>query len=475
MNQELIIKKINELMVTDRKHHILMKDDGTYWEVSHYNLNDGSIQRHLEGKETVGVFAGSQITKYICFDVDTREHAERDTRHLVNVLVDDYNISRDDIHISLSGNKGIHAELYLDKVISYKMAERFYNDVRIKAGFSKEQVEMRPMANAQAVKLPLGINRKTGKRCYYVDSHTFKPIENLEHILTIEPMSADFFEIEFSELEPIIINEEHAEELTETISSINTNTIDLENTLQYVEDVLAYGHIKQSGTRNNMTLALAIYLKEHYGAQQEDVVNHITNIMLTSKQEHGTVSSTEKFIKSETKRIVNVVYKYDYKLIKKNRDVEIYKQEVLDILNIKEKHLKQLYLIHLIQSKRHAKANGDYFITYDTMSNMGATKNTKSLAKYMKELEDRDYLEVVQRKVWDIDRLKTEGKSVYKPNIYRVKKIVTSEDDVDSIIIKDNQELELDRFLKSLTEHFEDIDLKKYLSKNHYYEVMKVS
>ncbi|PTE62057.1 hypothetical protein BUY57_10485, partial [Staphylococcus epidermidis] len=75
MNQELIIKKINELMVTDRKHHILMKDNGAYREVTHYNLNDGSIQRHLEGKETVGVFSGSQITKYICFDVDTREHA----------------------------------------------------------------------------------------------------------------------------------------------------------------------------------------------------------------------------------------------------------------------------------------------------------------------------------------------------------------------------------------------------------------
>lgn len=465
---------MNELMITDRKHHILMKDDGTYWEVSHYNLNDGSIQRHLEGKETVGVFAGSQITKYICFDVDTKEHAERDARHLVNVLVDDYNISRNDIHISLSGNKGLHLGLYLDKVISYKMAERFYQDVRIKAGFSKEQVELRPQPG-QGVKLPLGINRKTGKRCYYVDSHTFKPIENLEHILTIEPMSADFFEIEFSELEPIILDEKHAEKLTETTSSINTNTIDLENTLQYVEDVLAYGHIKQSGTRNNMTLALAIYLKEHYAAQQEDVVKHITDIMLTSKQEHGTVSSTEKFIKSETKRIVNVVYKYDYKLIKKNRDVEIYKQEVLDILNIKEKHLKQLYLIHLIQSKRHAKANGNYYITYDTMSKMGATKNRKSLVKYMKQLEDRDLIEVVERKVWDIDRLKTEGKSVYKPNIYRVKKIVTSENDVDSITIKDNQELELDRFLKSLTEHFTDIELKKFLPRKQYESIMNVS
>src|SRR5699024_3256915 len=222
-------------------------------------------------------------------------------------------------------------------------------------------------------------------------------------------------------------------------------------------------------------LALAIYLKEHYGAEQEDVVKHITDIMLTSKQQHNTVSSTEKFIKSETKRIVNVVYKYNYKLTKKNRDVEIYRQEVLDILNIKEKHLKQLYLIHLIQSKRHAKANGNYYITYDTMSNMGATKNTKSLAKYMKELEDRDNLEVVQRKVCDIDRIKTEGKSVYKPIIYRVKRIITSEDDVDNIIIKDNQYLELSRVVKSLTEHFEPLDLKKYLSTNHLFVVMEVS
>lgn len=469
-----LIQKMNELMVTNRQHFLLMRDNGSYWEVSNRKLNNYDIGKHLNGESTVGVFSGSQITKYICFDVDTKQHAERDTRHLVNVLVDDYNIDRNDIHISLSGSKGMHVELYLDKVISYKMAERFYNDVRIKSGFKKDEVELRPQPG-QGVKLPLGINRKTGNRCWYVDSFTFKPIKKLEHILTINPMSADFFELEFSNLEPIIVNEKQAEELTETISSINTNTIDLENTLQYVDDVLALGHIKQSGTRNNMTLALAIYLKEHYGAEQEDVLNHIIDIMLTSKNNHGTVSSTDKFIKTETKRIVNVVYKYDYKLIKKNRDVKIYKQEVIDILSIKEKHLKQLYLIHLIQSKRHAKANGNYYITYDFMSNMGATKNRKSLAKYLHELEKRELIEVVQRKVWDIDRLKTENKSVYKPNVYKVKKIVTPESDIDSITIKDNQTLELDRFLKSLTEHFEDIDLKNYLPRKQYESVMRVS
>ncbi|MEB5650187.1 hypothetical protein MXF31_11090 [Mammaliicoccus sciuri] len=469
-----LIQKMNELMITNRKHHILMKDNGSYSEISQFLLKDKHILSHLKGDITVGVFSGEQITKYICFDVDTKQHAERDARHLVNVLVDDYNISRDDIHISLSGSKGLHCELYLDRVISYKMAERFYQDVRIKAGFSKSEVELRPQPG-QAVKLPAGINRKTGNRCWYVDSYTFKPIENLEHILTIEPMSADYFELEFSELQPITLDEKQAKELTETISSINTNTVDLENTLQYVDDILALGHIKQSGTRNNMTLALAIYLKEHYGAHQEDVTNHIIDIMLTSKNEHGTVSSSEKFIKTETKRIVDVVYKYDYKLIKKNRDVEIYRDEVLDILNIKEKHLKQLYLIHLIQSKRHAKANGHYFITYDTMSNMGATKNRKSLAKYLKVLEDRELIEVVQRKVWDIDRLKTEGKSVYKPNLYKVKKIVTSKGDIDSITIKDNQNLDLDELLKKFADNFNDIDLKTYLPRKQYESVMRVS
>ena len=235
----------------------------------------------------------------------------------------------------------------------------------------------------------------------------------------------------------------------------------------YENDILLTEDTSLKGTKVNLT--------EQYGAQQEDVVNHITNIMLTSKQEHATVSSSDNFIKSETKRIVNVIYKYNYKLIKKNRHVEIYKQEVLDILSIKEKPLKQLYLIHLVQSKRHAKANGTYFITYDTMIDMGSTKNRKSLFKYMRQLEERGFLEIVERKVWDVDRLKTEGKSVYKPNLYKVKKIVTSEDDVDSITIKDNQGLDLDKFLKSLTEHFTDIELKNFLPRKQYERVMKAS
>ena len=42
------------------------------------------------------------------------------------------------------------------------------------------------------------------------------------------------------------------------------------------------------------------------------------------------------------------------------------------------------------------------------------------------------------------------------------KKIVTSKYDVDSITIRDNQEPDLNRFLKSLTEHFTDIELKSF-------------
>ena len=466
-----LIQKMNELMVTTRKHHIRMKDDGTYWETYNITLKDKVLEQHINGTETIGVFSGQYVTKYICFDIDTKQHAEGDTRHLVNVLVNDFNISRKDIHLSLSGSKGIHAELYLDKCISYNMAQRFYKDVLDKADFTIKQVELRPQPE-QGLKLPLGINRKTGNRCWYLNQDTYEPIKNFEHILSIEPMSSEFFEIEYAGYEPISLNTEQVKQFNHTAQEVNINTAEIEGILGYVKDILKLGHIKQSGTRNNMTLGLAIYLKEYYGLDQEQATKDITQIMLNSKK-NNTVSSTEQFIIKETARIVNVVYKYDYKLTKRNKDVEIYKQEILDLLAIKERHLKVIYFIHLVQSKRYAKANGHYFITYDTMYAMGAPKNNKNVAKYIKELELRGYLEVIQRKVWDVDRITTENKAVYKPNVYKVKKIVTPESDIDSITIKDNQELSLDKLLKEFADNFNDIDLKSYLPRKQLERVKK--
>lgn len=470
MNRELI-HKMNELMISNRKKYIVMKDDGSYRTIAfnNFRLVDSTLEKHLSGEKTIGIFSGNYLTKFICFDVDTKSNSERDTRHLVNTLVEEHNINRNDIYISLSGNKGFHVEIYLDKCITLKLARKFYEHVLSNAGFNSRKVELRP-TNNQGLKLPLGIHKKTGKRCWYVDQHTYKPIENFDYILNIKPISAEYFELEYSNVEPIILDKSDAIVVQESINSLNINIADIENNLRKVKTILEEGVIHHSGTRNDATLALAIYLKTQ-GYDKDIIISKIKDIMLRSKRNLRTITSSEDTIINETVRIVDVTFKYDYKLAYTDKEVKIYRDEVENLLNIKEKHLKQLYLIHLIASKRYAKQNGTYFLTYEFMSRMGATKNRLRLADYILELEKREYLEVINKKVWDIDLLYSKGEFRYKPNVYRVKKIVTSDSDIDSITIRDNQELDLDCFLKEVDCFFTDIDLKEYLPNNHFYKI----
>ncbi|WP_239724536.1 hypothetical protein [Mammaliicoccus sp. A-M4] len=468
MNTE-IIQKMNELMITYRKAFVKQKADGSYSKVTHYNLNDGTIEQHLKGKETIGIYA-NEVSSFICFDIDTKEDAEKDCRQLVNTLVDRFNFSRDDLHISTSTNKGIHLHIYFTEVVSINILKRFYHDVIDKAGFTTDQIEVRP--TKQALRLPLSIHKLTGKRTWYLDKNTYKPIESFEHILTINAISPEVIKNEYCEFNPFIISKEEYKEFEEITGSTNFSTQEIEDNIENVEFVLRNNHLRFAHSRNDTTLFLSIYLKDRYGYTQEQTQQTITNILLNTKQTKPMlISSSESFILKETKRIVKVVYDNDYKLKARSKDVIITKDEVLDILSIKEFHLKQLYLIHLVQSKRYAKNNGEYYITYETMSNMGATKNTKSLANYLKELEIREHIQVVQRRVWDSERIVAEGKAVYKPNIYKIKKIFNQ--DVDSIKIKDNDKLDLVTFLKSCDEQFQEIDLKSYLPRKQLEKVKK--
>ncbi|WP_411847851.1 TOTE conflict system archaeo-eukaryotic primase domain-containing protein [Staphylococcus hyicus] len=367
------------------------------------------------------MFSGKYLSKFITFDVDTKDNAEIDTRHLLNVLVNDFNICRDDIHVSLSGSKGYHVDIYFNKHISLSIIEKFYFDVLNRAGFSKNQVELRPRSNV-GMKLPLGIHKVTGNQCWYVDSYTFKPIENVNHVLNIEPIDPDVFKTEYGDLEPVILTEKDSEQFTHLANTVNISTQEVEDCMSQINFVLENNHLRHPNTRNNMTLVLAMYLKQE-GHTKTQAIGIIESIMLNTKKQHPKfIESSCARIMSQTKHVVTTVYKNDYKLKYRCKDVTITRDEILDILDIKEWHLKQLYLIHLIQSKQYAQDNGNYYITYQTMSLMGSTKNKTQLVKYIKQLELLDRVQVVARNVFDKERSSVEGKPMSKPNVYKIKK-----------------------------------------------------
>ncbi|UXV49008.1 hypothetical protein MUA24_14475 (plasmid) [Staphylococcus aureus] len=465
-----VVQKLNDLFVDYRKQFIQQMDNGAYFRVKHYPLNDGTLIKHLDGSQTVGIFSGKYLAKFVSFDVDTKDSAETDTRHLVNVLANDFNISRDDVYVSLSGNKGYHVDIYFNAHVSLSIIEKFYFDVLNRAGFTKNQVELRPRSNI-GMKLPLGIHKVTGSRCWYVDSHTFKPIKDVKYVLNIEPIDPDVFKVEYGDLEPVILDEEDAEQFTHLTSTVNISTQEVEDCMSQINFVLENNHLRHPNTRNNMTLVLAMYLKRE-GHTKTQAIDTIESIMLNTKKQHPEfIESSSARIVSQTKHVVSTVYKNDYKLMHRRKDVILTRAEILDILDIKEWHLKQLYLIHLIQSKRYAQDNGNYYMTYKTMSLMGSTQNKTQLIKYIKQLELLDRVQVVARNVFDKERSSVEGKPLSKPNVYKIKKIFNQ--NVDGVQIKDSDDkLMLENILISSAKTL-SIDLKSHLTRRQYDKVKK--
>lgn len=161
------IQKLNELYITTRKKYIKQKGSNystfnKYENSSALTLSDWMLQLHLDGSETYGVFNGNTVNKFITFDVDYADDqpmAKWATRKLIDVLESEFNIRSNYIHVSFSGNKGYHVDLFFDEPIKADDAFAFYQRVISVADLPSNKVEYRP-SYTQAVKLPLGIHQR---------------------------------------------------------------------------------------------------------------------------------------------------------------------------------------------------------------------------------------------------------------------------------------------------------------------------
>lgn len=400
--RKAVAKKLAELNVTRRDECLLQKKDGTYTWFSAFKLHDNRLINHVKGSETIGIFSGQIYSKVLIFDVDTKENAEVDARHLINVLENDFNIDREYINVVFSGDKGYHVTLYFDDVIGLKLLHNFYLNVITAAGFTINQVELRPLYK-QGVKLPLGIHKKTGKRCWFVDNQTFKHIRSYKHIFNVKVLDANNFVLEQTQLlldDITFLNDEQKVELAKIHSAVNLST---EDKLYYSKNlslILESKTLLKANTRNSATLFLAMFLKNAKGLSERETVDIITEIMINTKRtKKEFIESSEKSIKSKTKAVVKCVYKHNYKISTKIHDVYFTKDEILHLLSINKWNAKLLFFVHLVQSKRYISDDATYYISYNQMLDMlaGTFTSRQAVANQLKYLIEQGYLEVVSK------------------------------------------------------------------------------
>lgn len=442
---KIIIKKMNNLFITERKKYIIQKDDGSYnWlEVKESNnvkkFHDYMLELHLRGKSTYGIFCGPVRSKFITFDIDII------SPNLVNSIYKELNaigIQSRYIHTSWSGTKGFHIDIYFSDTLFVSDMKKLYNYIifKIQQKFPevniKEKVEFRP-SPSQGLKLPLGINRKNkdadSNICWYVDvKNDFKPIKKLEYILEIEQIDKEFI--------LTIINKLPKDGITKPTFSNKTNKSNLQyidsesfgfnTTLNSLESLDRNG-LTQKGTRNSSLCKLAIYYKA-LGASKK--LCHEKLIIWMNNQDKRFYKTPLEVCYKEIDRIVEGVYKKDIHLKQGKTEIEVSRNEILTLYYY-DKILRKTLDALFIHSKRYGDENGEFIMTYNQLTT--AVKYSKETAiTHIAALEKLKIIEVTRSPIYFEDNRPRNLPNKYKLN-FHVNLIDNEENKTTKIEVKD--------------------------------------
>ncbi len=371
------------------------------------------IANHLKGTYTYGIFNGGYTNKFITFDVDCKDAmtAKWTTYKLVNVLTEEFSIFLRDVHVSISGGKGYHVDLFFDKPIALAAAQTFYAQVINEVGaIDNGKIEFRPTFT-QGVKLPLGIHRKTGRRCWYCDPITLEPLEegaSFEYLAQIEPM----------EPPDIDLTQEQAQEFNEIVekTDITVNVADREAGLKRAVKVLEAGQLLESNTRHKVTFDLARFCNEQ-GIDEGEAIEMIMGVLLNTPRDYFSEGSTPDYWRKEAERLVQFSYERNYTLGNADLSVTVYKSEILAVLSCGTFRTKQMLYAMLVTSKRYGRS---FYLARSTAMKMIGTNSRDTANRTIKKLVEGGYVEHVRKGELDQARSRQVGHAFYKPNKYRL-------------------------------------------------------
>lgn len=431
-----IIEKINDLFIMARYQYLILDTHGCYQTFNIYNnkksypLNDAVVQNHLEGKATLGVFSSSNYTKFICFDVDVKDKsmAKWTVYRLVNSLRQ-VGIFEEDIHISLSGNKGYHVELYFDKPLKNEITYQFFLLIMNKSellNIDYGDVEYRPNGMRQGIKLPLGINFKNSckSHCWYVDYFKgLKPIKDRNYILGIKKMDTSLI-YNILECEQDTVDEREVNRVEETRGFIESKytpltiykeNIEEEETVESIEKLLHTG-LTMTGTRHNAIIKLGKYFR-YQGFTEEESCQKLIE-WLAEQDRNNYTTQWEECIR-DIKSTVKYIYEKELRLTVKKKDLLITYDEMRQLLNLKSKNEKLLAYCLLVHSKRYALKNGNFYMVYRQMSEASglSEKTTRNL---INKLEQQGIIQIIERNRKRKDKDGKVTQILKKPNIYRM-------------------------------------------------------
>lgn len=484
-----IAQKMGKLYVTYRKKFIEQyynkeKNIVTYAERD-YSLNDSMILKHLTQQKTIGVFAGSIITSFMCFDVDIKDEkiCEWAVYKIVDVL-QNFGIPGKYIHISLSGSKGYHVEIFFDEPVYNSDIEKLYLMVLKETdliNIDYGEVELRPCktktGKTLGVKLPLGLNLKTKNVCWFCDyGNGLKPIKKYNHVLSIEQMPKQILLDILEKEKDILVTPEQQyaiEAITEKHKPLPEykKNVDESYTVEEIEKIISDG-LQRTGSRHNALFNIAKYYK-HLGMSKEDNKDFIIQWM--EQQDKTTYSTKWDAVLLDINEIVEYIYVNNCSFVVKNLNIDISMEEILEIIKVKGKNDRLVLYSLLVHSKRYATKSGVFYMSYNQMTQVTGIKSRTTLVKIIKQLEELKLITVTRG---EIPKYNTKlSKPISETNRYVVNLLCS---DLENGIGSENNKLFkvcdkncINCFNSCLCNMFSNKELKVMLTDYDYREVTK--
>lgn len=412
--ERLLVNFFDEYYITLRRSYLAYGSNGqayTLTEGQTYGDSDKPVGKltkkqlteHVKHWRTYGIKFPNQGSKIICFDVDVEDFTI--VKLVYNCLIQ--YIDASSILVTLSGGKGYHIDIFLNRILDRHTINIFYESILAETGLEKETVELRG-ANNQGLKLPFGIHRVSNKYCAAVNVNGEEIAEkDLEEILLTRT------KVDVNELvKKMQSKAEAAAEIASTILENQTNNtiltddeiIDFEEMVEEVKPLVTYNNLQKDfigdlsrvyregfdgpDLRMKYILKIALFLKCHMMCNEKDTLKEMLEWMKRCKNYNAKTKVFEADIKNTVKRI----FKEDLKLSVAANEVKISKVEIKEILSIKcrsslqTRALRKLYYMMFVHSKAYADENGVFYMTQQQIQSMGAVNRWGSLLKQISKL-----------------------------------------------------------------------------------------
>lgn len=457
--------------ITYRKKYLVQNKDN--YITAFTTLSDWNIEQHLKGKVTYGIFV-NKVSKFLTFDIDMKVKGKEYERYNKWVLYKVRDVLIEEglykyLNISFSGSKGYHLDLVFDKPIRVQLLKDFgeyiikkYELNNIVANGKKiAEVELRG-CNAQGVKLPLGINKKSNAFMYYLDDD-LKPVTQKKFLnFELKIMdSEEFYNLYSSVFKEI--DEIKKLEIKNVIQAKTDNEIKpLDYDKSELDFVIQNEMLKNKGTRNDIIYLIALWCNTNK-IKKEEALEKLYRIIENTPEElyHDKTSFDWKY--KECQRVVEKVYVnnlvlFDIKKVKINA-------KILEFIMQSCKTLKQMniMLCHIYHCLKWGNDEGIYYLSLSTIEKYtGATH--KTIEKLNKQLIDLGILKEMQKGYY-IDL----GNGM-KKGIATTYKLTIPND-----LLKNSKILLSDKidFIKVCAKHLDKNTIKKYISKQTYYDNFK--